>query len=853
MGHCIHTLAHMAFTFIGLSLLWLAGFQACRALGARADWQTNVWIDVGAGFFIAAALLILFLTGAPVPLSTASWGAVFGCALIALPLLRSAMHPNRFKAPVFHLASVRAHLPHLLIIMLITGHLLLVLTNNLSRDIYPWDAFTTWMYRAKVWVLNNALVDFHTVDQWLRSGGTGYALHAAHYPASVSAVAAFASALSGGWSDHAASLTWFFATLAIGSLMYGLCRHAGYSGLLSLIATYALISIPLVSMHGALAGYADLWMLGTSGMGLAALLLWAQQPGKGLPTVGTALLLVGCFIKTEGWIWLGLGLLFITLLALWKRYRFKAIAGCAAVLLLCVALESAHLGLLGIWGVREGAIHVGPLGSYALRPYNPLPNYFEMIFIRGTFHLLGLFYLAALAVLTLRKPRACATHWLMGGLVIASQGVIFGVSNYSLYAETGTSINRLLLHFLPVFVLTGMAGLQSIGELATQNASVRDSRIKRLFTRITAATVAVLVGITAAVLIDRSSNSEDSPTGFYATETLVPVLGNLRQADDGRQQFTDTPGPVAVAKVQLKKPDTVQPRYVVTNVKVTKPEAVSFYWITKDDPQVQSYSLDVSGPTILDMKPIAAYWRQPITEMGYLVDKQSLGDVQVGNLQATDILLPEALPAVLNHWATPDVISQRSINMVDGHLPSPVSWGKLQSATLVLAGLLALLFAVIGKSAVHQVAASCMALAAVLWLVSDVISLRQLALATHRLAEGEMGTGRHMKTGTGASLTEIVEAIPCKRDSEAGVISIALDQSGEFQAQKLPLLLAPRSSVSVSLATGAQLSDSWQGHFAVFSDDQATIAAAVNKLKVGTNTRIIGRGEDYVILAPNSP
>jgi hypothetical protein len=448
----------MAFTFIGLSLLWLAGFQACRALGARADWKTNVWIDVGAGFFIAAALLILFLTGAPVPLSTASWGAVFGCALIALPLLRSAMHPNRFNAPVLQLASVRAHLPHLLIIMLITGHLLLVLTNNLTRDIYPWDAFTTWMYRAKVWVLNNALVDFQTVDQWLRSGGTGYALHAAHYPASVSAVAAFASALSGGWSDHAASLTWFFATLAIGSLMYGLCRRAGYSGLLSLIATYALISIPLVSMHGALAGYADLWMLGTSGMGLAALLLWAQQPGKGLPTVGTALLLVGCFIKTEGWIWLGLGLLFIALLALWKRYRFKAIAGCAGVLLLCVALESAHLGPLGIWGVREGAIHVGPLGSYALRPYNPLPNYFEMIFIRGNFHLLGLFYLAALAVLTLRKPRACATHWLMGGLVIASQEVIFGVSNYSLYAETGTSINRLLLHFLPVFVLTGMAG-----------------------------------------------------------------------------------------------------------------------------------------------------------------------------------------------------------------------------------------------------------------------------------------------------------------------------------------------------------------------------------------------------------
>jgi hypothetical protein len=304
--------------------------------------------------------------------------------------------------------------------------------------------------------------------------------------------------------------------------------------------------------------------------------------------------------------------------------------------------------------------------------------------------------------------------------------------------------------------------------------------------------------------------------------------------------------------VRLKKPGTVEPRYVVTNVQVTKPEAVSFYWITKDNPQVQSYTLDVSGPTILDMKSIAAYWKRPITEMGYLVAKQSLNEVQVGNLQVTDAVLPEALPAVLNHWATPDVISQRSINMVDGHLPSPVSWGKWHSATLVLAGLLTLLFAIIGKSAVHQVATSCIALAAVLWLVSDVISLRQLTLAAQQLAEGEMGTGRQMNTGTGAALTEIAGAIPSKSDAKTGVISIALDKSGEFQAQKLPLLLAPRAAATTNLATAAQLTDPWQGHFAMFSEDQSTIEAAVKQLRGGANIRIIGRGEDYAILASNS-
>jgi len=410
----------------------------------------------------------------------------------------------------------------------------------------------------------------------------------------------------------------------------------------------------------------------------------------------------------------------------------------------------------------------------------------------------------------------------------------------------------LLLHFLPVFVLTGVAGLQSIGELATQKASVRDSRVKRLFTRATGAAVILLAGITAAVLIERSSNSEDSPTVFYAAETLVPVLGNLRQADDGRQQLTDTPGPVAVAKVQLKNLGTVQPRYVVTNVQMTEPKGVSFYWITADNPQVESYSLNVSGPTILDMKSIAAYWKKPITEMGYLVDKRSLSEVQLGGLQVTDALLPGALPAILNHWATPDVISQRSINMVDGHLPSPMNWGAWQSATTVLTGLLALLITLSTKSARPHAATSCIALAAMLWLVSDAISIRQLTAATYQLVEGEMGTSRQMNTGTGAALTEIVEAISSKSNAGAGVISVALDQSGEFQAQKLPLLLAPRNSVSVNLATAAGLSDSWQGHFAVFSEDQSGIQSALDTLGAGTKTRIIGRGEDYALLAPYS-
>ena len=77
----------MIFTLVGLSLLWLAGFQIFRLLTAALNAEINVWLQAGAGFFIASALLILWLTSASLSLSTASWSAVGVSTLISLPLL----------------------------------------------------------------------------------------------------------------------------------------------------------------------------------------------------------------------------------------------------------------------------------------------------------------------------------------------------------------------------------------------------------------------------------------------------------------------------------------------------------------------------------------------------------------------------------------------------------------------------------------------------------------------------------------------------------------------------------------------------------------------------------------------
>ena len=838
----------MIFTFIGLATLSLAGFQICRLISSALNAELNLWLKAGAGFFISAALLIQWLSYAPVSLSAASWSAVFVSALASLPLFRLTRRPEQAAiSGLLQRKRLSPYLPSFLLITLIAAHLLLVLASNLTRDIYPWDAFTTWMYRAKVWVLNDEMLNFQGVNQWLQSGGLGYALPASHYPPSVSAVAAFSSALSSGWDDQSASMPWFFAMLAIGSMMFGVCKQSGLATLPSLAVLYLLISLPIVGMHGVLAGYADLWMVGTSGMGLAALLLWTQKRQRGALAIGTVLLVVGPCFKTEGWIWLGMGMLFILIHTLWHQRRYAALFCVMAILLAGFRLQSVNLGALGLWGIHEETIHIGPLGQYLLRPYNALPKYFEMIFLRSNFHLLGTLYLLALALLTFINWRASVTHWLMGALIICSQWVIFGLSSYSLYAETGTAINRLLLQFLPVFVLTIAVAWKVVTETLNQSPS---QAVLGRFAQSAGMIGILLVSLAAPafILLDWSGNERNDQEASYTPDLLEPVLGKLRRLDNGSLAFTGTPGPVAVAKVRLKSLGSPQPRYVMPNASMLAPGAASFYWINKDEPQVNSYSLDISGPAILDMKSVPAFWQKPVIEMGYLVEKQALGSVQLDTLAVSNAIRPQLLPALMNHWLTPNGISQRSINMVNGHSPSPISWASWAGLAALLGTMLTAAITAATKLRWSDGKLIITTLVALLWLASDLLSLRQLHATLRPLMVDSTQTEWHMNTGLGEQLPQIAQLITANTSGAMGVATVSLDQSGDFYAQKLPLILAPQPAVSVSLTRATNLAKTWQGHFILFSSNKALLIKEANSLVAQTRLQIMEQGDDYVFL-----
>ena len=68
------------------------------------------------------------------------------------------------------------------------------------------------------------------------------------------------------------------------------------------------------------------------------------------------LLLAGTQIKTEGWLWLGLGVAFVAIESLADRFGYAkllAVTGAVISLLWLLEITTLSLGPLGSWGVSQ--------------------------------------------------------------------------------------------------------------------------------------------------------------------------------------------------------------------------------------------------------------------------------------------------------------------------------------------------------------------------------------------------------------------------------------------------------------------------------------------------------------------
>ena len=840
----------MTISLLAFACLTLTGCGLYRAVRRPLHWVTNPCLEIGTGFFIGMGLVVLWLSIGLLPLTTGSQSLFALGVLFSLVALRTT---SLSAVPKWLITGPRRLTVswHHGLICLIGLYLLFVLINNLHRDIFPWDAFTTWMHRAKAWVVSDHIFDFHPLLPWLADGASGYPLAAAHYPPSVSVVAAFGPALTGTWDASLASIPWFFAMAACALTMVGLCRvqmphHPGAA----LAGGAMLVTMPLVHIHGMLAGYADIWVMGTSGMGLAAVCVSTQRRETGALYVGLLLLLLGCLWKSEGWLWLGLGVGVATLNALWVRYRLRALPWLFAALAALWLLQPLSLGSGGVWGFSAEAINLGTFGSFAIRPYNPLRNYLEMTLWQGNFSLIVPMYIAALLLLAARGRDGLSGYLLMAVGISVTHGIIFGVSDYSKYAESGTAINRLLLQMLPVLVVTVTALVRSESPLEHRLGAAPGRPTRSSIYGVALALMAIALALPITIAFQTASHeSIRIPDRLIVNDPadFLPVIGQLTDRTSGRQ-FVESDVAIGVAAVPMKEPGTIQPRYVLSESRMAVLDSIAFYWINSASADVHSVSLPISGSSIIDMAEYETFWQQPIREMGYLVRPQYFQSTTLGTLTLSSSLY-DGLPHLKNHWLTPPPLGQRLINTTVGHTTAPISLQGVLSIAFVLICLLTLLWHGLSSKFSPAQPPSLAAGIAALWLMGSLSHLNHSIDMTRALFFPSSSEVAGINEDN-AELEELAGTVTQSvTPNDGAVLSVGIDAAGRLAAHRFPFMVLPARAAAVNEGQLTGTADAQLSYVVIFGSDNEQLSAAASRLERSIGLQPIRRGSGYLMLA----
>ncbi|ABA57267.1 hypothetical protein [Nitrosococcus oceani] len=331
----------------------------------------------------------------------------------------------------------------------------------LWRPLYPWDAWTTWAPRAQVWFALKELVPFVDSATWLHHPSRDiYTLPAWSYPETVSLIQLWISLALEQWDDSLINLPWLFCAAALGLAFYGQLRLWGLVPLASLLGTYLLLSLPLLNIHTALAGYADLWLAATYSLAGMAFLQWLRNgdPWQG----GLALLLaLACpFIKREGLIWM---LTFLPpLLIACLPCRTRLLAGAGGVALLAIWYVSGGIRI-GEFQLTPEVIQIPSLGHFEISLQGGWEPFQQNLLVLDNWHLLWYLAIPAMALsiplMIARRQRLIGLTFIGSGLV-----VIFGtffLTDNAAWAESYTSINRILLHWVPLLLFYVLVLLQA--------------------------------------------------------------------------------------------------------------------------------------------------------------------------------------------------------------------------------------------------------------------------------------------------------------------------------------------------------------------------------------------------------
>lgn len=449
-----------ALTLLHLLLIhlvpWGIGFVVIRTLiPFQGAGSLSLQLGIGGATgmpLVAASLWLVDFSGQPLSMGAAMAALfLFGLAIWLVTLvvarLRASGPATAFdqaKADRFDgQALVRAM--SMVLIGLVALRLVSLLPDLTQRPLFPWDAWKTWAWKARVWFEHRELLSFVPSSQWAAADASTYVIDGVDHPGFVSLIFLWSALALDEWNDRLIGLAWFLAGVWCCLMTWGVLRFSGLPRVFSWLGVYLLVSLPLITAHIALFGYADLWVMLYFLVFSVGLVLWAGQARWEFAVLMLLAAVMMALVKDTGGYWAPALVLAIA------AARLPAMMFGIGLMSLAVIAGIAYwLGLDPVAMLSAGRYQISPELSMEV-----LTAIAKHLFVWLDWHLL--WYVMPLILVLgfqLRRQDAGmrAILWL-SLLVLGTAAAGFVGSRAGAYAVAGTLFSRVLLIVVPAFVV----------------------------------------------------------------------------------------------------------------------------------------------------------------------------------------------------------------------------------------------------------------------------------------------------------------------------------------------------------------------------------------------------------------
>jgi hypothetical protein len=326
-----------------------------------------------------------------------------------------------------------------LLLLLTCARLVMLGVEVVLIPLVPYDALAQWATKSRVWYEYARLVPFVDLTEWGKAtGAMDFTDAHPEYPGTMPLFQVWTALCLGRWDESLVNVPWVAAFASLGIAFYAQLRRLEVGPVMAMFGAYALLSLPFLTVHVALAGLADLFV--AIAYGLAAMAMWQWVITRQWSDAGLAVLMaiVCAAVKQEGSLWV-LTLVPGAVTTLNRRAGLAMVAAVAVAASLYLAFGPSELHLFR-YTLRTRFVDVSEV-------------VYEHLFVMDNWHLL---WYAGVAVVVVHA-RALFGSRLAPMTVtmlaaVAFIAVVFFFSTAASGVEEDTLTNRLVLHIVPAFL-----------------------------------------------------------------------------------------------------------------------------------------------------------------------------------------------------------------------------------------------------------------------------------------------------------------------------------------------------------------------------------------------------------------